>query len=227
MAGFSVLFANFVGKIIISYHTMKKIIASIICAVTVMCFSLPSMAQFRYGPTASVDLSTLKFKQDLFTVDQSVGFSAGVAAEMMFPGVGFGLDMGLRYQQRGATLHLGEREIWSSQGYGVNRCYLHQIDIPFHLKFKYTRLGGFETTLAPFVYAGPTFSFTAGHNKIDALKYAGGEVGVEFGVGAEIKQHWQVSFSYDWGVTYALKTVQLTDLSAKQSTFDLRLTYLF
>ncbi len=206
---------------------MKKIIASVVCAVAIIGAALPARAEFRYGPTASVDVTTLNFKQDLFTVDKSVGYSAGVAAEMMFPGIGFGLDLGLRYQQRGATLHLGERKMWEAEGYGINRCYLHQIDVPFHLKFKYTRLGGFETTLAPFVYAGPTFSFTIAHNKIDALQYAGGEVGIEFGVGAEIKQHWQVSFAYDWGVTYALKTRQLANMSAKQSTFDLRLTYLF
>lgn len=205
---------------------MKKISLIILIAVA-MLSGLPALAQFRYGPTASVDLSTLRFKQDLIQVDRSVGASAGIAAEMMFPGLGFGLDLGVRYQQRGATLHLGDRLIWESQGYGAERSYLHFIDIPVHLKFKYTRLNGFENTIAPFVYAGPTFSILAGHSNIPALDYSGGEVGIEFGVGAELWNHWQISASYDMGMTYTMKTKLLENFSARSGTWDLRLTYLF
>lgn len=69
-------------------------------------------AQFRYGPMVGVTVTDLKFKQDLISIDKSVGFSAGVATELMFPGIGFGVDAGLFYEQRGATLDLGQREVW-------------------------------------------------------------------------------------------------------------------
>ena len=203
---------------------MKKIIVSILALVAL---ALPSAAQFRWGPEASVDLNGLNFKQDLFTVDQAVGFSAGVKGEMMFPGIGFGLDLGLRYQQRGGILHLGEREIWSSQGYGTNRLYLHQLDIPFHLKFKYTRLGGLEETIAPYLFVGPTFTFTVAKNKLDCVKTAGGEIGLQFGLGAEIKRRWQVSASYNIGMTYSFKMDQLANVSARNRTWDLAVAYLF
>lgn len=205
---------------------MKKFLTCLLTAAALMA-GFSANAQFRYGPSVGADISTLNFKQDLFTVDKSVGYSAGVMGELMFPGIGFGLDIGLRYQQRGAKLNLGEKLIWASEGYTDPRCYLHYIDIPFHLKFKYTNLNGIEDMIAPFVYGGPTFSILVAHNKIEALRYSGGELGIEAGIGAELFRKWQISAGYTWGVTYAVKTRQLTDFSARSSTWDLRVTYLF
>lgn len=199
----------------------------LLCALALLLCAAGANAQFRYGPIAGVDISSLKFKQDLFSVDQSVGFSAGVMSEMMFPGIGFGFNVGLLYEQRGATLNLGERKIWASEGYGKERTYLHYINIPLHLRFKWTRMDGFEDYLAPFVFGGPDFGFLAGHNKIEALDYAGGEVGLTCGLGLELWKHWQVSASYTWGMTYALKTAQLTNLSAQNRTWNVRVCYLF
>lgn len=185
-------------------------------------------AQFRYGPMVGIDMSNLHFKQpELLGVDKSVGFSAGVVAEMMFPGIGFGLDLGLYYDQRGATLDMGKKLLWSSQGLGRERSYLHYVALPIHLRFKYTRLNGFEEKLAPIVYAGPTFGFLVGHSKNPALEYAGGDMGVEFGLGAEIFQRWQVTAGYNLGMTYALKAKVLTNFSARNRTWNLRVAYLF
>jgi hypothetical protein len=204
---------------------MKKYLLSLIIIVALGAAS--ASAQFRYGPMVGVDITNLKFRQNLFTVDQSVGFSAGVATELMFPGIGFGINSGIYYEQRGATLHLGEREIWSSLGYGTDRSYLHYIEIPIHLRFKYTRLNGLEDYIAPFVYGGPSFSILAGHSDVKALSYAGGEMGLTAGLGFEIYKNWQVSASYTWGMVYATKTKLLDDFSAKNRTWDVRFTYFF
>ena len=83
---------------------MKRNIITLIIAVFALCAASEASAQFRWGATAGVNFNTMKFKQDLFTVDQAVGESAGLHAEMMFPGIGFGIDMGLLYEQRGASL---------------------------------------------------------------------------------------------------------------------------
>lgn len=205
---------------------MKKILYSLLAAVSLM-IPAKALAEFRYGPTIGATFSNLHFKQDLITVDKSAGFSAGITGEMMFPGIGFGIDIGLAYEQRGASLHLGEALMWSSQGYGTERFYLHYIAIPLHLRFKYTRLNGFEDKIAPFAYAGPTFGFLAGHSKIDALEYAAGTVGIEFGLGAELFKNWQVSASYNLGMTYALKAKILTDFSAQNRVWAVRVAYFF
>lgn len=206
---------------------MKRKFISLIITVIALCAAIGVNAQFRWGATAGVNFNDLKFKQDLFTVDRAVGESAGVRAEMMFPGIGFGIDLGLMYEQRGATLHMGEKLLWESQGYGNERLYIHYIDIPFHLKFKYTRLQGLEDYVAPFVFGGPTFGIQAGHSKCKAIDFSGGEIALVVGGGVELYKRWQLSASYTWGMTYALKTVQLKDFSAQNRTWDIRVTYFF
>ncbi|MDE7026086.1 MAG: PorT family protein [Paramuribaculum sp.] len=205
---------------------MKKFMAAMAVATCLMAPSAAS-AQFRYGPTAGVTFTNLHFKQDLMTVDQTVGFGAGITGEMMFPGLGFGVDVGLAYEQRGATLHMGENEMWRYQGLGTERSYLHYVTIPLHLRFKYTKLNGVEDKIAPLAYAGPTFGFLAGHSKNPALEYSAGTVSVEFGLGVELWKHWQVSASYTLGATYALKAKILTDYSAQNRVWALRAAYLF
>lgn len=184
-------------------------------------------AQFRYGSMVGVTVTDLKFKQDLISIDKSVGFSAGVATELMFPGIGFGVDAGLFYEQRGATLNLGQREVWASQGYGKERSYLHYLEIPVHLRFKWTRMNGLEDYIAPFVFGGPSFSILMGHSNVKALEYAGGDVGMTVGGGLELFRNWQVMCSYTWCLVYAEKTKLLDDFSAKNRTLNVRVVYLF
>lgn len=203
----------------------NRIIALVVLAVALCGFS--ASAQFRWGPMLGIDFTTLKFNQDLITVDRSTGFSAGVVTELMFPGIGFGIDSGIYYQQRGAKLHLGERKIWASQGFGTERSYLHYVEIPINLRFKWTRMAGLEDYIAPFVFGGPSFTILAGHNEVNALKYAGGDVGITAGLGFEVLRKWQITGSYCWGVVYAEKTRLLDDFSAKNRTLNIRVAYLF
>lgn len=207
---------------------MKRKILTFIIAVVALCGVTEADAQFRWGAMAGVNFNNLKFKQDgILTVGQAVGESAGVAAEMMFPGIGFGVQFGMRYEQLGAKLNMGDFEMWSSQGYGNERIYVHNVQIPFHLKFKYTRFQGFEDYLAPFVYGGPTFNIQVAHSKCDAIKFSGGDLGLTVGGGIELFKRWQLSASYTWGMTYALKAKVLTDYSARNRTLDLRVAYFF
>lgn len=206
---------------------MQRKLISIIIAAATLVGAATASAQFRYGAMVGGDISTLRFKQDLIQIDKSVGYSAGVVSELMFPGIGFGVDFGLYYEQRGATLHLGSRPMWADQGYGTDRSYLHYVVIPFHLRYKYTNLSGFEDYLAPLAYVGPSVGFLVGHSNIDCMKYPVGELGMDFGIGAEIKRNWQVTVGYTLGLTYALKDKTLTDYSARNSTWNLRVSYFF
>lgn len=206
---------------------MQRKIISLIIAVVALVSASQASAQFRYGAMVGGDVTTLRFKQDLISVDKSVGYSAGLVTELMFPGIGFGIDFGLFYEQRGATLHLGERTMWHDQGYGTERLYMHYAVIPFHLRYKYTRLNGFEDTLAPFAYVGPSLGMLVGHSKLDCMSFPFGELGIDFGIGAEIKHNWQVSVSYTMGFTYALKDKTLTNFSARNSSWNIRVSYLF
>lgn len=204
---------------------MKKILS--LTVLLVLLAVAPARADLRWGPAAGVNLSSLHFKQDLFGVHQQLGFSAGATTEVMFPGIGFGMDLGLFYEERGAKLDLGDKKIWASQGYGSERMYIHNVMIPIHLRFKWTHMNGLEEYFAPFIYAGPEFCLQAGHGSLKALKYSGGDVGIALGIGAEVHKHWQITAQYTWGMTYVCKTRLLTDESARSRSLDLRVSYLF
>lgn len=204
----------------------KTFKTAILCLLAAIC-SLTASAQFRYGAIAGPNLSSLKFKQDLVTVSHTPGATAGIQGELMFPGIGFGVDMGLFYNMLGAKVNLGEKKIWASEGYGDVRVALHYLQSPFHLRFKYTRLNGLEEKIAPLVFGGPDFTILMAHGKCDAFKYAGGELGLTAGGGVELFRNWQVTVSYTWGMTYALKTRLLEDFSARNRHWTLRVAYFF
>lgn len=206
---------------------MKRRLTVLIIAIVALCTVSASHAQMRWGASAGININNMKFKQELFGVSDAVGESAGIRGEMMFSGIGFGLEIGMYYQQQGATLNLCDKPIWSTKGYGSERVYLHNVSIPFNLKFKWTRMQGLEDYVAPFVFGGPIFQIQAGHSKCDALKYSGGDVSLCAGVGFEVFKRWQIAGSYTWGMTYALKTAQLVDVSARNRTWDVRVTYFF
>lgn len=206
----------------------RRIISCLVAIlVAVGAMSVAAQSQFRYGPMAEIDFTNLRFKQDLAKVDMSMGYGAGIACEFMFPGIGFGIDFGINYEQRGATLDLGQYEMWKSQGFGRDRIYLHYAVIPIHLRFKYTNLSGLEDKIAPLAYAGPSVGLLVGHGNVNCMSYAAGELGIDFGIGAELWHNWQVSGCYTMGVTYALKDKTLTNYSARNSTWSVKVAYFF
>lgn len=207
---------------------MKRQIVKLLATLVIMAASgLAANAQFRYAAIVGGEHTNLKFKQNLVTISPTLGYQAGVQGEMMFPGLGFGMDLGLLYNQLGAKVNLGERKIWASQGYGDERMMLHYLQIPLHLRFKWTRMNGIEDIIAPFVYGGPDFDILLGHNKCDAFEYAGGDLSLSVGGGVELYKRWQLSFTYCWGMTYALKTVLLDNYSARNRYWNIRLAYFF
>lgn len=204
-------------------HNLRLLAVTIIAAAA----ALAAKGEFRWGPTAGVDFTNLIFKQDLIKIDKTVGPTLGVQGEMMFPGIGFGIDIGAMYSMQGARLHLGDKRIWAADGYGTERSYLHTLSIPLNMRFKWTRMNGFEDYLAPFVFGGPLINFTVAHNKLKAMEYAGGSIGVQAGLGVEVLKRWQIQAAHVWGMTYAMKAVKLQDYSARERYWTVRATYFF
>lgn len=212
---------------------MKKISALIVIAIlTAAAFT--ATAQFRYGPTAGITVNTLSFSQDLIDVEQVAGAQGGIMGELMFPGIGVGIDFGLLYNLMGANVNFGQREIWKTDGFGKSRVDIHNLSIPLNVRFKWTRMNGFEDYLAPIVYAGPQFNIAVGHNKISGhdgatnpLDYAGGDLGLTVGLGVEVFKHWQLTAQYTWGMTYITETRKLDNYSAQNRQWAVRLAYFF
>lgn len=193
-----------------------------------------AFAQFRYAPVVGVTVNDLDFKQDLFSVEKTVGMQAGIMGELMFPGIGFGIDFSLLYNMMGARTNLGERKIWAADGFANPNVQLHVLQVPLHLRFKWTRMQGLEDYIAPFVYGGPDFAVMVGHSSIkgadgvkDPYKFSGGDLGLTAGGGFELFRRWQISVQYTWGMTYLLRTAKLDNMSAKNRQWAVRLAYMF
>ena len=81
---------------------MKRSLTALLIAFVAFVAVPVANAQMRWGASAGINVNSMKFKQDLFQVSQGVGESLGVRGEMMFPGIGFGIELGLYYQQQGS-----------------------------------------------------------------------------------------------------------------------------
>lgn len=190
---------------------MKKFLVAFLLLISVFGAS----AKFRWGPSASVNFSDYNWKQDLVRTDMRTGFNVGVMGELMIPGIGFGIDMALRYSYRGACVNFNDQPIWNDHGTGKTNLYLHTLQVPVNLRFKWTRMDGLENIFAPLVYGGPVFNFNLGHSKCDAVDVPAGSVGLQVGGGVELFKRYQITGGYMWDMTYDVQTKKLDNFNAR------------
>lgn len=207
---------------------MKKFL--LLLAVTFA--ALPAAAQFRYGPQLGANFSTLRFKQDLVSVSQGTAPSADLLCEFMFTSYGIGIDFGIGYTMVAPYANLGDKPIWSLNGFGREHVMIHNLHIPLHIRFKWTKLQGLEDYIAPIVYGGPEFDIQLGHSNHErngqkAFKFSGGDFALGCGLGVELFKKWQLTAGYTWDMTYAFKTRQLDDFSARWQGWNVRVAYMF
>ncbi|MDE6512806.1 MAG: PorT family protein [Muribaculaceae bacterium] len=208
---------------------LKNLIATALLAAAAI---MPAAAQFRYGPEAGLNFSTLNFRQpDIVGVDQSVNPAAALKCEFMFTSFGLGLDFGIGYAMTGGFADLN-RPVWQLNGFGREHVMIHNLNIPVHLRFKWSKLQGLEDFIAPIVYGGPEFNIQLAHSNAEkngqkAFKYSGGDVALACGLGLELFKKYQITAGYSWGLTYSLKTRQLDDFSARCQGWTLRLACYF
>ena len=201
---------------------MKKLVLAL---MALLC-GLGANAELRWGPTASVNFNKFPWKEPLLETNMRTSFDVGIMTEVMIPGIGFGVDAGLTYGMRSAKVNFGEWKVWNADGFGNENVVLHTVNIPLHLRFKYTRLEGVEEVIAPLAFAGPVFSFNVAGN-CKALEQPVGTVSLDFGLGVELFQKLQITAGYLWGLSYATRTVKLENLSARADGFRVNLAYFF
>lgn len=202
---------------------MKKLILTL-CGILV---ALTSNAEFRWGPTAGLNISTIKWSQNLVNTRHTPGYSAGIFSEIMIPGIGFGLDGAIKYANHGAKINFGDQYVWSNEGYGDVNYRMHSIQIPLNLRFKYTRLNGAERTAAPFVYAGPVLSFNFGSSELPIVDRNSTSLGLQCGIGGEFFERYQLSAGYMWGTTTEIQTKKLNAFEGKDRGWQLNFAVLF
>lgn len=202
---------------------MKKLLLTLLLLST----AVGAFAKFRVGPTIGANFSRFYWTQGLFKSSEKFGYSAGVQCEVMIPGIGFGIDFGLKYANRGGQCNFADQYIWSSDGIENTNLRLHTLQLPVNLRFKWTRMDGFENYLAPFVYAGPQFNFNLATSKCEAIKKYNAAVGLEVGLGIELWKRYQLSAGYVWDMTDDITTKKLDDFTGHLQGWMLDFTVLF
>lgn len=202
---------------------MKRILTALLVAIV----TFGASAEFRWGPTAGINISELYWKQKLVSNSMLVGPNVGVMGELMIPGVGFGVDFALKYSMRGSEVNFGDQKIWSSDGYGKEKLWFHTLQIPVNLRFKYTRLNGLERYVAPIAYAGPVFNFNLATTDLPIVEHPAGSVAIQFGIGGEFFERYQLTAGYSWGVSYDCRTVKLDNFSARTEGWQINVAVLF
>ncbi len=204
---------------------MKKL-TLLFTALILSTAAMTAQTTSRWGITAGANFNELHFKQtDIAPTKKMWGPQVGVIGEMNFSGIGFGVEGGLLYTLKQSKVDYGSRTMWSSLGKGNETVSMHYLDVPLHLKFKYHRLGGLETTFMPLIYVGPQFSFLVHGNHGDLNKYPPVNVYLDMGAGCELMERLQIRVGYNFSVGQTMHTRLLDDNVAKNRSWYANLTW--
>ena len=204
---------------------MKKIIL-FITTLLIATAAASGQTTSRCGVTAGATINEVHFKQhDIVPSKRAVGPQLGVTGEMNFSGIGFGVEGSLLYSLKQGKVNYGERTVWESQGFGDEMVSMHYLDVPLHLKFKYNRLGGAESTIMPMVFVGPQFSFLVHGNHGDINEYSPVSVYLDMGLGCELMERVQLRGGYNFSIGQSFHTKMLDENVAKNRTWYFNVTW--
>lgn len=204
---------------------MKKIIL-FITTLLIATAAASGQTTSRWGITAGATINEVHFKQhDIVPSKRAVGPQLGVTGEMNFSGIGFGVEGSLLYTLKQGKVNYGERTVWSTLGAGNETVSMHYLDVPLHLKFKYNRLGGAESTIMPMVFVGPQFSFLMHGNHGDINKYSPVSVYLDMGLGCELMERVQLRGGYNFSIGQSFHTKMLDENVAKNRTWYFNVTW--
>ncbi|MBR5726702.1 MAG: PorT family protein [Muribaculaceae bacterium] len=203
---------------------MRRI--TLLIAAMLMVGAASAQTTSRWGITAGADFNEIHFKQhDIVPTSRMWGPQLGVTSEMNFGGIGFGAEGSLLYTLKQGQVDYGSRTVWAAEGVGNETVSMHYLDVPLHLKFKWHRMGGMESTIMPMVFVGPQFSFLMHGNHSDLNSYPPVNVYLDMGAGCELFERWQLRAGYNFSVGQSFHTKVLDENVAKNRTWYINLTY--
>lgn len=204
---------------------MKKTVL-LIAAMLLTATAAMAQTSSRWGITAGANFNEVHFKQtDIVPSKRAWGPQLGVTGEMNFSGIGFGVEGSLLYTLKQGKVNYGDRPVWAAVGAGNETVSMHYLDVPLHLKFKYNRLGGTESTIMPMLYVGPQFSFLVGANHKELNTYPPVNVYLDMGAGVELMERVQLRAGYNFSVGQSFHTKLLDENFAKNRTWYFNVTW--
>ena len=213
---------------------MKKITCMAMMAAALL-IATPAQAQFSWGIKGGVnlgsnDLTILKNKDALLSVDNYTGFFIGPKAEIRIPILGFGVEAAALYAQKGMTL--------------IDNATFKQnsFQIPLNVKYAF----GLGNIANVFIAAGPEFGFNVGETSklIENLEFDGtaekptkgavsgyiaekSTLSINVGVGATLINHLQVAINYNmpWGKTGEFVYIDASEVQNAEDVKNGKLTF--
>ena len=197
---------------------MKKLLSSLLVLAAFMVAVPASAKVFGFGVTGGLNVSKL----DVDGAKNNTGWFAGLSAKVTIPIVGLGVD--------GALLFSQEKLGTEAQTDNVN-----YLSIPVNLRYD-LQLPVVSKFIVPFAFAGPQFdyalsdSFDLGEMDWDVKSSSWR---ANFGIGAILLNHLQVSYAYSLGLNDTYKESVVGGLrqdatgDSKSKTHKIALTYFF
>ena len=172
---------------------MNFIVLALILAFSTIATT--GYSQIRLGLRGEVGLNKASFSKEAIEVENLNSFKLGPTVEVMLPGMGFGIEASVLYNNNRMNV---------TNDADIIEITNHYIDIPLNLKYKF----GLISPIKIYAAAGPYARIHVGGDDIkfssvtDDIKAKAFEAGVNLGLGVEIFKRIAV------GVNYG---IQLTD----------------
>jgi hypothetical protein len=190
--------------------SIKKVFLSV---VIMACYLSHINAQVHFGIKGGINFENFNYKdaKKELTIDQSIGWQAGILLQFKAPVVGIGVQPELLY----TVLHA---KVSDATANDVSNS-INYLEVPLNLMWSFNL-----AIMRPFIMAGPYFSYAI-HIDGDELKdrIDRFDWGVGIGGGIEIRKI-QFGARYTWGLQ---DVSSVKDFEMKNNTFRLSLAILF
>jgi hypothetical protein len=182
---------------------MRKIAKRLVGTSLLLLVAVCAGAQIHFGIKGGLNISSVRFSDELVSAENVTGFQIGPVVEVMVPYVGVGFDAAVLYTQKGLYTN---RETISTD----------YIDVPVNLKWKFGL-----PVIKGYLSAGPYVGFRVGGEELwdlpstvkTQIETKAFSAGLNFGIGVEVFRSLQVGFNYGLGLT--------NDYSASKADVDL------
>lgn len=210
--------------------TLKGIIIALVAMLA--SFGSAQAGIINFGIKAGMNVNKLSFNQDMLKSSNSVGWTAGVMADIHIPLLGFGADVSAMYARMNNSTDITNTQTNASgngEDFGKNF-----IEIPVNIKYTFT-LPVVGNAMKPYIFTGPNFAFKLDKNTIDAMKSKTFQLAWNVGIGFEFFNHLQVGASYGFGcnnvVDFTNKiadtSVNTVDSKVKNNYWTVTAAYVF
>ena len=169
---------------------MKKIITLSVLAIAMMV-TVPANAQkLKFGLKGGLNVNKMKTDKEVGKSDNQAGFFIGPTIKLTTPLAGLSFDAAALFDQRTAKIKDVVEE----------KIKMNSIQIPINVRYGV----GLGSAASIFAFVGPQFGFNVGSSKKEfeevEWKTNASNLSVNFGLGATLLKHLQVTANYNLGL---------------------------